>query len=446
MTEPARSTCELCVIGSGMAGLSAALFAANRGIDTVLIGRTGEIIFATGLLDLMGVHPVESGRVRRDPFAAVASLVKDIPSHPYARLSADAIRAAFDELVAFLGRNGLAYTGYARRNAQVLTSAGTLKVTYRVPATMWRGVRVSAGQAPCLLVDIQGMKGFSARQIAAVRGADWPALRTATVSFPDAAPGVEVLPERLARSLEVEAGRARFAAVVRPLLRAGETLGLPAILGVSRSSAVCADFERRIGAPLFEIPVIPPGTTGLRLKETFERGLAQKVRLHLEASVLGAATDPRGVFLMDVGRSEKETGIAAQAVILATGRFMGGGLRADRHGVHEPLFGLPVFQPEGRECWHREDFLDPRGHPINRAGIETDADLRPLDGTGRRVHPRLFAAGSILAHQDWMRMKCGAGIAIATAYAAVENLVKGRRGGSRSSSRRGADVDRPQGL
>ena len=32
----------------------------------------------------------------------------------------------------------------------------------------------------------------------------------------------------------------------------------------------------------------------------------------------------------------------------------------------------------------------------------------------------LFAAGSILAHPDWMRQKCGAGLAIATAYGAVK--------------------------
>jgi hypothetical protein len=33
----------------------------------------------------------------------------------------------------------------------------------------------------------------------------------------------------------------------------------------------------------------------------------------------------------------------------------------------------------------------------------------------------LFAAGSILAHQDWMRMKCGSGLALSTAYAAVNS-------------------------
>ncbi len=48
-----------------------------------------------------------------------------------------------------------------------------------------------------------------------------------------------------------------------------------------------------------------------------------------------------------------------------------------------------------------------------------DDCFRPVGVNGRRVYPRLFAAGSILAHQDWVREKCGSGLAIASAYAAV---------------------------
>jgi glycerol-3-phosphate dehydrogenase subunit B len=36
------------------------------------------------------------------------------------------------------------------------------------------------------------------------------------------------------------------------------------------------------------------------------------------------------------------------------------------------------------------------------------------------VDKRLFAAGILLAHQDWIRGRCGAGVAIASAYKAVE--------------------------
>jgi len=70
------------------------------------------------------------------------------------------------------------------------------------------------------------------------------------------------------------------------------------------------------------------------------------------------------------------------------------------------------------------DFLDLRGHPVNRAGLEIDNLFRPLDSSGGAAFERLFAAGSILAHQDWMRMKCGSGLAIGSAYAAVNAYVK----------------------
>jgi len=55
-------------------------------------------------------------------------------------------------------------------------------------------------------------------------------------------------------------------------------------------------------------------------------------------------------------------------------------------------------------------------------GLETDEHLRPLDEGGNPAFKNLFAAGSILAHQDWMRRKCGSGLAIATAYAALEAM------------------------
>jgi len=50
----------------------------------------------------------------------------------------------------------------------------------------------------------------------------------------------------------------------------------------------------------------------------------------------------------------------------------------------------------------------------------TDLKWRPLGNNGNPTYPNLFAAGSILAHQDWVREKCGAGLAITTAYAAVK--------------------------
>ena len=110
--------------------------------------------------------------------------------------------------------------------------------------------------------------------------------------------------------------------------------------------------------------------------------------------------------------------------LVATGRFLGKGLYADRKIIREPLLNLPVYQPGIRPEWHRFDFMDARGHLINRAGLEIDDRFRPVDSSGKPVFENLFAAGSILAHQDWMRMKCGSGLAMATAFAAVHAFLE----------------------
>ncbi len=68
--------------------------------------------------------------------------------------------------------------------------------------------------------------------------------------------------------------------------------------------------------------------------------------------------------------------------------------------------------------------MDSRGHLINQAGLEIDDAFRPLDDSGGPAFETLFAAGSILAHNDWKRMKCGAGIAIATAFGAVNAFIR----------------------
>jgi glycerol-3-phosphate dehydrogenase subunit B len=98
-------------------------------------------------------------------------------------------------------------------------------------------------------------------------------------------------------------------------------------------------------------------------------------------------------------------------------------LHADRHGIRETIFNLPVHQPSERALWHERNFFHPSGHAVNRAGVAVDGDFRPVDGSGKPLYDNLFAAGTILAHQDWMRQKCGSGLSIATAYGAVHRCL-----------------------
>ncbi len=150
---------DICIIGAGLAGLAATLFAANRGLSCVEVGQTGELNFTSGYLDLLGVHPAGEKHAWTDPWAGLDALVRDIPEHPYARLPREDIQAAFEEILAFLKEAGLPYNRRMNQNSGVLTSLGTLKPTYCVPHTMWNGVEALEKKPPCLLVDIRGLKG-----------------------------------------------------------------------------------------------------------------------------------------------------------------------------------------------------------------------------------------------------------------------------------------------
>lgn len=413
---------ELLVIGTGMAGMAAAFFAAQRGISVIQVGRTGGIVFASGLLDLMLVHPLEERVLWENPWAAIEAVVSDMPGHPYARLSRQSIRDAFDEFVAFLGASGLPYRCSEDRNSSVMTPLGTIKNTYGVPESMWGGVKALRDKPPCLLVDFHGLKDFSARQITSVLHEGWQGLTCARLPFPDPAYRYEVSTgEIAARSLAIPENMEKLAASIKPYVRDARAVGLPAICGMEMSQQVVAELSELVGVPVFEIPTLPVSVPALRLMQTFERELPKKGGRHLfDSYVLEVSHQARGDFVAEIGTDSPQASIRAKGVILATGRFLSRGLYADRDRIREALFDLPVHQPEARADWHHRDFFDPRGHLANKAGLEIDEAFRPLDRSGRPAHKYLFAAGSILAHQDWMRMKCGSGLAIATAYGAVK--------------------------
>ncbi len=413
---------DLMVIGSGMAGMAAALFASQRGADTVQVGITGEINFASGLLDLLGVHPVAKGTPLADPWDGIEQLLKDEPHHPYGLLSVGQIETAMAQCLSFLDRAGLPYQTNGRRNSRVVTPVGTVKTTYAVPRSMFAGVTALANQTPALLVDFSGLKGFSARQIMETLGLAWPTLQRVRIAFPNSKG--ELYTEHAARTLEVTANRQALADAIRPHIAAAQAVGLPAMLGIYRTQEIMADLEKRLALPVFEIPTMVPAITGLRLREAFEQRLPQMgVRAFYQQRVLEAEVLPGGSFQFLVGNQRPGMRVRAKKTILASGRFFGKGLHASRVGIRESIFNLPVDQPDQRVLWHHKDLLHSDGHPINRAGVSVDAHFRPTDTNGSVIHDQLYAVGSILAHQDWVRQKCGSGLSIATAFGAATAAV-----------------------
>ncbi len=417
---------DLIVIGAGLAGLAATCFAVGRGLRTIQVGATpGEIGLASGALDLLGIHPVDQKKTWEDPWAGITALINDCPEHPYARLGIEKIRKALKEFLASLKTAGLTYNGWPERNSIMATCAGTLKTTYRVPQSMWHGVLGLKENRPALIVDFEGMKDFSARQMVEVLGSQWSGLKTERLPFPYSFMGADRYSPLMAEALGSSKVRTELAKTIRPILANAELVGIPAILGLRQTEEVTADLERQIGVPVFEIPTLPPSVPGLRLKETMESDLKKKgADLLPLRRVLSVSSNGKHCVNVITGNANFQETLEADGFILASGRFIGGGLIAKHNSIIEPLFGLYVHQPKERKYWHREQFFDSQSHPVNKAGLLIDNQFRPFGKNGEIAFENLFVAGSILAHQDWVRMKCGAGLAVATAWGAVDSFIR----------------------
>jgi glycerol-3-phosphate dehydrogenase subunit B len=415
-----NAECDVLVIGAGFSGMVAAARASDLGLKTIQAGNSSVLFFASGLFDLLGVYPLGSGKIITKPYSGIKKLQSKHPGHPYSKVSQNQIKESFLFVTDFLNSTGLNYQLHDTDNKRVLTSIGTFKPTYSVPETFSKGWDLHKGERNLLIVDFKGLRGFSAKQT--VAGLEIKNDTPFTLSI-DPPEGTAVLtPVHLAKLFENQEFIQTLANKILAFSDKIDLVGMPAVCGIHNSSNIVKQIETLTGMDVFEIPGMPPSIPGLRLKNAFERKLfSLNTQFLSNAKIIFTAMD-KDRFILRAVNDNFETRIIAGCVILASGRFPGGGLFARRDIILEPVFNLPVFQPKKRKLWHGSNFLDPRGHQINQAGLETDDMFRPLDKTGKPAFENLYAAGSILAHNDWARLKSGAGVSIVSAYTAVNSF------------------------
>ena len=78
----------------------------------------------------------------------------------------------------------------------------------------------------------------------------------------------------------------------------------------------------------------------------------------------------------------------------------------------------------------------PAGHPLEKAGIRTDAELRPVAADGAFPFDNVRVAGSLLAGQRNVRERCGDGVALTSGRRAARSLSRGPGGARRRAGER----------
>lgn len=427
MKEKQNLNCDLLIIGAGFSGMVAAARASSLGLKTIQAGSSSNLFLASGLFDLLGVYPLDPANILKVPRPGIEKMKIDMPEHPYSKNSYEKIMESFDFLKDFLRSANLDYESINNENLFILTSAGTFKPSFMVPKTFLKGSAIKKEAKRLLLVDFKGFKGFSAKQIAGVIHKTCPGASALTIEIPDLSG--DLTPVRLASLFEDDQFLKYLSKKISLFPKKTDLVGIPAVCGITNSCKTMANLERLTRLDCFEIPGLPPSIPGLRLKNAFEKQLSKNNVVSLNNLKLRFRKFENQEFFFTSSTHNMDTGIKARGVILASGRFPGGGLHAKREMIRETVFDLPVCQPGQRNLWHNIIFFHPRGHAINKAGIETDNKFRPLNNASTPAFTNLYATGSILAHNDWVRLKSGSGVSIVTAFTAVNDFYKKISGG-----------------
>jgi glycerol-3-phosphate dehydrogenase subunit B len=402
---------DLIVIGVGLSGLMAAKTAAAAGQKVLILGKgTGSLCLFSNTIDVLGESPTAMKMTE-----ALSQWIEGRPLHPYSKVGVKNLEEA---LSSFLSLFPPPYSFQTIDNGNCLlpTGAGTLRPTYLIPITMAGGISVEEGRA--LIVGFKGFKDFYAHYVA-----DQLRCRGINLEPPDLF-YQEPTATALARLVEKKSFRENIGREIKKQLRDETRVGLPAILGTHDPAQVKDDLEAIIGAKVFEIPILPPSIPGMRIFNCFKEWLIRKgVSFLLGYSVSKAVRRGKRCERIEVLHPPIVTSYSADRYILATGRFIGGGLKANDEKVVEPIFSLPLSQPPLREDWFGDSFLSDLPHPIHGAGISTDASFQPVDAGGDMILENVWAAGSILAHHHCIDEKSREGIEISTGYMAAKRAL-----------------------
>ncbi len=350
-----------------------------------------------------------------------------LPDHPYvaggaAPPSPGELEAEARRLAAELGGVGLrvhvslqrplllaAVTGQLRRAGVVLEgiAAGDLDRASRVAVAGIRGLLRADPEA--IVAGISERLGDAVR----VRG----------LLLDPALPGVDedvagdLDDATLARAVEEPGGAEALGEALAAGLGGEEVdvVLLPAVLGLDHPESVRARVEAAAGSRVAELLSPPPSAPGWRLARAAE-AMARRAGVEMiTGTVARVRRSGRRVTALEAADGATLT---CEVLVLATGKFLGGGLVAERR-PREPLLDLPLFaagQPldalNARDLVVRTRFA---AQPVLAAGVRTDADGRPVDRFGAPVLDNVLACGALLAGLDTTLRQGGLGVAVWTA-------------------------------
>lgn len=436
---PSHTHTQTLLLGAGLSGAALALTLAARGQPvSIASGAPGGSAQWSGALDLFGpcLRDPSSHNVITDPQTRLQNLLLRRPHHPYRALhltDAGAVSAAAAEItrpltdLLDLTARGWALTplGWPRWCDGTSPCVG-----------VWSSANATASAgaaAPVGVVGFANVAGFDAQQAAATLTAYGVPAVAVTVDAPAQPTPFEADPLAAARRLDdappdpstwgAVASALRAASPARPPAR----WLLPPLLGsrLAVAQAHLAALSALLGVEAKEATAQHDSLHGWRLQQALTACLRDAPQVEVWTHRKAARVEPRGGALVVTWTDGTQT--TAARVVLATGRWMSGGL--PRRGPwREPLTGAPLWldgapmrdTPAQPPRLLSSAFSD--DHPLLRVGLAVDATGHVLGEDGQPLSPHLYAVGAALGGTAHSTDGSAAGVALCTAAAVARGL------------------------
>lgn len=441
-------TPDVVVIGAGLSGVAAAVSLRAAGLHVaVSSGAPGHSAHFGGAWQL-AFHPAAYRAQTQDPQADLAAhlrrVAEHVPSHPFARLGAEASLGFLRHAWACLDKamphdqawpRGLLTQpiGYVPHTSGVLLpGVGDAHIARLRPQALAEGavappvavLDAAAFGAPLPPRALAGW-AYDAERL----GAALPPLLSIRLPAPKGAPPWATAHALgLARYLDSEAGRDAFVEQVRALVPAQATeVWLPGVLGLLDNAGVRGWLQEALARPVREVPSTTAAPAGVRRQRALGAALVNA----------GVAALPRARTLevrgerVDV-RLVDGTELSARRVVVATGRFVGGGFawpsqkRCQESLLHLPLSSLdvPLTQCAPLDVTAA---LPRAAQALEAAGVPTNEWLQPLRPDGSPITPVHLVGGLLGGYHD-RTSPCADGVALASAGAAAHAVAHALHG------------------
>ncbi|MBQ9453270.1 MAG: anaerobic glycerol-3-phosphate dehydrogenase subunit B [Desulfovibrio sp.] len=409
---------DVLVVGSGMAGLVAALSAAQQGCSVRLLSAgMGSLAICGGTIDLLGYV---QGNAIADPWQGMTQLPEE---HPYRLLGVDNVRLAMDSLRKTLEDHGWpmhpAIIDGHDGNTRLPTIMGTLKPTWLLPPGVEPQTLATAKNI--LVVSVEKLRdcrpGLVIDQLK--RYKEW-ADRTYTPAllpspFGEAHRSISALD--LARLADRPQTRNWLLDNLAQFAGNYDLILLPPLCGSRADLALQQQISAIAKCPVVEMLSIPPGVGGLRLRDVLLRAMKECGCTFIEnATALHAEVHDGCCTALQVNASGVVERQAAHAFVMATGGILGGGITMTPGTVQETVFGIDIPAPQDVGQWSEQDIFG--NHIFSHMGIRVDSAMRPVGHEATPLWQNVFFAGRTVGGYDYAAEKSGLGVAIATGWQA----------------------------